>query len=122
MVGSVGNDPFGDFCRDDMTMHGVDISHIKILEGETTFVLCLAEAETQGRSFVGYWGVHHDLTPEEIDEEFIRSARAVHANLSDRFNIRTAFDISIRACSAMMIRITRQTAKSISSTAARLWW
>ena len=94
MVGSVGNDPFGDFCRNDMTMHGVDISHIKILEGETTFVLCLAEVETQGRSFVGYWGVHQDLTPEEIDEEFIKSARAVHANLSNRFNIKTAFDFA----------------------------
>ncbi len=82
MIGTVGNDPFGDFCRRDMERHNVDISHVKILDGETSFCMCLAEEETQGRSFIAKPGVRGELTPEEVDESFVSSARAVHMNLS----------------------------------------
>ena len=33
MLGVVGNDAFGAFCRDDMIRHGVDVSHLYTQEG-----------------------------------------------------------------------------------------
>lgn len=78
MIGTAGNDPFGRFCREDMERHGVDISHVKTVEGETAFCICLAEAETQGRSFLGKMGTAAPMTPEEVDEDYIAQARAIH--------------------------------------------
>lgn len=33
MLGVVGTDEFGTFCRDDMVRHGVDVSHLYTQEG-----------------------------------------------------------------------------------------
>ena len=78
MVGTTGNDAYGNFCRRDMEQNGVDVSHIKQVEGDTTLCVCLAERETQGRSFLGKAGTPGEMTPEEVDEELIESARVIH--------------------------------------------
>lgn len=78
MIGTVGSDPFGRFCREDMQRHGVDISHIKTVEGETSFCICLAEEETQGRSFLGKMGTVGAMNGEEVDESYIAQAKAIH--------------------------------------------
>ncbi len=78
MVGTTGSDPFGRFCLEDMVRHGVDTSHIKTVPGETTFCICLAEEETQGRSFLGKMGSRGSMTAEEVDEGYIAQARAIH--------------------------------------------
>lgn len=78
IVGSAGNDAYGDFCVKDMEKNQVDVSHLKQVEGETTLCICLAEEETQGRSFLGKMGTPAELTPEEVDEDFIGSARILH--------------------------------------------
>lgn len=78
MIGTVGDDAFGAFCREDMQRHGVDISHIKVVPGSTTFCICLAEEETHGRSFLGMMGSSASMSAEEVDEQYIRSARAIH--------------------------------------------
>lgn len=78
MIGTVGDDAFGIFCREDMQRHGVDISHIKVVPGSTTFCICLAEAETHGRSFLGMMGTSASMTAAEVDESYISSARAIH--------------------------------------------
>ena len=43
MLGTTGCDRFGDFCKEDMARHGVDVSHIRQTQGDTTFCICLAE-------------------------------------------------------------------------------
>lgn len=78
MIGTCGSDPFGSFCREDMQRHGVDISHIKSVPGETTFCICLAEEETQGRSFLGKPGSVGTMSAEEVDEDYIAQASAIH--------------------------------------------
>lgn len=78
MIGAAGNDPFGRFCREDMERHGVDVSHIKTGDGETTFCICLAEEETQGRSFLGKMGTVPAMSAEEVDESYIAQSRAIH--------------------------------------------
>lgn len=81
MLGVVGNDEFGTFCRGDMVRHGVDVSHLYTQEGGTTFTICLAEEETRGRSFLGKMGVNGPLTEQQIDEAFIAGARYIHTSM-----------------------------------------
>ena len=81
MLGVVGNDAFGAFCRDDMIRHGVDVSHLYTQEGDTTFTVCLAEEETKGRSFLGKMGVNGALDDEQVDEAFIAGARYIHTSM-----------------------------------------
>ncbi len=81
MVGTTGSDAFGSFCREDMQRHGVDTSHIRQVPGSTTFCICLAEEETQGRSILGKPGDVGRLSDEEIDEGYIAKARAIHFGL-----------------------------------------
>ncbi len=85
IVGKVGSDVYGTFCREDMERHGVDTSHLKTMGENTTLCVCLAEKETQGRSFLGWPGTNIQLSKSEVDEEFIKQAKAIHlsAMLSD---------------------------------------
>lgn len=78
IVGTVGNDAYGNFCVKDMARNQVDVSHLKQVDGETTLCICLAETETQGRSFLGRMGVQAELTPQEVDENFIGQAKVLH--------------------------------------------
>lgn len=81
-LGTVGNDSPGEFYRRDLEMHGVDTSHLFLRKGTTTLALCLAEEKHQERSFLVYSGNSGspppDLTPEDIDEEYISAARYLH--------------------------------------------
>ncbi len=78
MIGTTGSDPFGRFCREDLERHGVDVSHVRMQEGETAFCICLAEEETQGRSFLGKMGTVQSAGGEEVDESYIARSRAIH--------------------------------------------
>lgn len=80
MLGLAGNDEFGRFCINDMVYHGVDVSHIYKKEGDTSLCICLAEEETQGRSFLGRSGVNIPLSDDEVDESFIASSRYIHVS------------------------------------------
>lgn len=80
VVGTAGNDAYGTFCVKDMAENQVDVSHLKTIKGDTTLCICLAEGKTQGRSFLGKAGTSAELTEEEVDEEFIGSAKILHLN------------------------------------------
>ncbi len=81
MLGTIGNDEFGKFCINDMVYHGVDVSHVYEQNGDTTLCVCLAEEETQGRSFISRSGVDHPLTDAQVDEAFIASAKYIHTSV-----------------------------------------
>jgi len=79
MIGSVGTDPFGVFCYEDMVRHGVDVSQIERQEGKTTtFCICLAEKETQGRSFIAKSGTADALDADKVSEEYLAGAHYLH--------------------------------------------
>lgn len=79
IVGVTGNDPYGRFCRDDFKRHGVDTSHLIIdPDGRNCLCLCIAEEETQGRSFMGFPSGVRALEPEDLDKDYILSARYLH--------------------------------------------
>ena len=83
VIGTVGNDPFGEFCREDMVYHDVDVSRLFMLEGTTQYAVCLAEKETQGRSFLGLEATVQKVTDDMLDEEFIASAKYLHLDCVD---------------------------------------
>ena len=83
VIGTVGNDPCGEFCREDMVYHGVDVSRLFMLEGTTQYAVCLAEKETQGRSFLGLEATVQKVTDDMLDEEFIASAKYLHLDCVD---------------------------------------
>lgn len=78
MVGTAGDDIFGDFCVADLERHGIDVSHLLRKHGSTTLDFCLAEETTQGRSFLGLGGDCGDMTAEEVREDYIAQARVLH--------------------------------------------
>jgi len=92
MLGSVGNDVLGELNLSDMKRHGVDLSHMYQQDGPTTLALCLAEAETEGRSFIVRRGVDEPLTEEQVDESFIASAKYLHIGTGEKH----ARDIAVR--------------------------
>ena len=78
IVGIVGNDAPGRFIRDDFVYHGVDVRHLHLSEGETIFSIVLAEAETQGRSFIGTAAKRLPLEESALDWEYLRQAKYLH--------------------------------------------
>ena len=53
MLGVVGSDDYGKFCIRDFERHGIDVTGMKVREGETTSLsIVLSDRETSGRSIV----------------------------------------------------------------------
>lgn len=99
MMGCAGKDAYGDFCVEDMKKNGVDTSHLKQVEGETTLCVCLAETATQGRSFLGKMGTARRMKPEEVDESFLCKARILHISCMPTPAQQAAIDIA-KKCGA----------------------
>lgn len=77
IICNVGGDDFGVAQRVDFERHGVDTRYLVAREGcETPFVICLSDAETHGRSFLGKrTGQRVPPFPEEeLDMDYLLSA------------------------------------------------
>ncbi len=82
MIGVVGDCAYGKFCIDDFKDHGIDVSRMVIdKDGETPFSIVLADDYTHGRSIIYYPGTTRGLQLEDLDKDYIQSARYLH--LSD---------------------------------------
>jgi len=79
IIGVVGDDPFGEFCIKDFNSHGVDTTRLVIdREGTTTLSFVLNEKEKKARSFMIKHGLKRTLTTEDLDEDYIASAKILH--------------------------------------------
>lgn len=79
LIGVVGSDIYGRFCREDLRKHQVDVSRLIVDEGQTTdFCISVAEKITQGRSFITRWGSIRRLTEADLDKEYIAGAEYLH--------------------------------------------
>lgn len=78
-IGKIGQDHLSEFVYQIMKREGVDISHV--VKGETGQIgLSFLENLETGRNFQYYrdHSVGSMFGPEDIDEEYIRSASAIH--------------------------------------------
>ena len=79
ILGISGNDMFGYANKADFEYNHVDTSHLVLEEGKRTdFCICVSEREINGKEFISCPGNFRALAPEELDEEFIRSAKILH--------------------------------------------
>lgn len=79
-IGAVGKDDFGKVCRERLERDGVDISHLKVVEGKTTACAFIAYYECGGRTFIFHIRdtAADTLTPEDIDEEYLKDTEVIH--------------------------------------------
>lgn len=79
MIGIVDGCSYGKFCLDDFKAHGIDVSRMIVDDnGETPFSIVLSDDHTHGRSIIYYPGTNRDLVLEDLDKEYIQSARYLH--------------------------------------------
>ncbi len=103
-IGRVGDDPYGQLLIKAFIEEGVDTSCIEIDNtGSTGFVIVLVDRSSV-RRIIRWPGVNLNLSSLDIDEEYIRKARAIHAsgvkinvvysivNLCDRYKLTFCWD------------------------------
>lgn len=79
-VGKVGEDHFGWFLRDILTREGVNTQGLRFDDEARTTMAIIAMPDVTSAQFVFYRnpGADQRLLPEELDEQLISSARALH--------------------------------------------
>lgn len=77
IIDSIGNDEFGCFYINKLKSEGIDTSRIYIREGLSTH-LCLTLLDQSGNhAFIGISDAGLQLTPDEIDLNYIRDSKIV---------------------------------------------
>ncbi len=83
----VGDDPFGQFLLKELKENGIDVSRVVVKKNvRTTLAFVANEPETGERTFIFYrkpWvkGTSVDaLSPEDIDYDYISSAKILHTS------------------------------------------
>ncbi len=80
LIGVVGKDEFGKLLLDRLRNDGVDTSHMRIAENYTTGTAFVTYSPSGSRKFIFH--LRHaaagQLSPRDVDEEFIKSAKFLH--------------------------------------------
>jgi len=79
-IGVVGEDEFGGLLLDRLRKDGVDIRHIRVARGYTTGTAFVMYCSSGVRKFIFH--LRHSaagqLSPEDVEEEFISSSKILH--------------------------------------------
>jgi sulfofructose kinase len=88
IIGIVGDDSLGVFCKDDYDRHGVDTTYFKLDPGASTyFCVILADKETNGRCIIVNSGNHRIPDDSDIDMDYILGAKFLHLAKMNPVNI-----------------------------------
>ena len=91
--GVVGDDVFGRMIAEDFKYNNVDTSHLIVEKGKrSNFCLCITERAEKSKMLISRPGECREVEPDDIDEEYIRSARMLHVGFVNE-GIRKAADI-----------------------------
>jgi len=77
-VGLSGTCVNSKFIRDDFEYNNVDISRSKMIEGASNFSVILSDLETKGRAIVYKGDNLRHIGAEELDKDYITSAKILH--------------------------------------------
>ncbi len=77
-VSKVGADPFGKMVLDSVSSGGVDVSHVRKVEGATATGLTVILTHPDERFMLTYPGTMFELCYEDLDLDFVFSARHLH--------------------------------------------
>lgn len=75
-LGNVGKDYFGKLLIEEFRREGVDTSKVRVLEGRTGLALCLVNGAGE-RAILVYGGVNSNFSLANVDEGYVKEARAV---------------------------------------------
>jgi len=75
-VGNVGKDYFGEILREGLLKEKVDTSLLKVWNGNSGSVIAIV-SESGERILFAYSGANGKLSPENIDRDYIRSAKYI---------------------------------------------
>lgn len=79
LIGCVGSDEFGMEILSDLERENVDKTHVKIVDAPTGLVFALSTPK--GDHFlVAYRGANLSLKPDDIDDDYVRKAKLLHAS------------------------------------------
>jgi 2-dehydro-3-deoxygluconokinase len=101
-VTCLGNDPFKDFMLESWKNEGLDIRHVKIVEGKNG-VYMVSRPENSEKEFLYFRKriAPAKLSVEDIDEDYIKSAKIIYASgitqslsLGAREAVKKAFEIA----------------------------
>lgn len=82
LIGSVGDDLFGRMSLSDLEYNGVDVAHMAVnKDKKSNFSICVTECDIKGKEFFVEHGDFEQITPEELDEAYIKSAKMLHTGL-----------------------------------------
>lgn len=91
--GVIGDDIFGRMITEDFKFNNVDTEHLIVEKGiRSNFCLCITERSTKSKTLISRPGECREVEPDDIDEEYIRSARMLHVGFVNE-GIRKAADI-----------------------------
>ena len=93
IIGAVGDDLYGTFCRDDFIRHGIDVSSLYLRKDRSTgLAVVLSDEETMGRSICFRPGAAEMVREDELDEELLRNCTYLYIAM---FNDLTAKAVKI---------------------------
>jgi len=75
-IGNVGGDYFGEILRDGLKTEKVDISCLKVCQGNSGSVIAIVN-EGGERILFAYQGANAKLSPENIDKDYIKSSKYI---------------------------------------------
>ncbi len=91
--GVVGDDIFGRMIADDFQYNNVDTSHLIVEKGKrSNFCVCITERADKNKTIISRPGECREVEPDDIDEEYIRSAHMLHVGFVNE-GVRKAADI-----------------------------
>jgi sulfofructose kinase len=91
--GVIGDDIFGKMITEDFRFNHVDTSHLIVEKGKrSNFCLCITERADKAKTFISRPSECREVEPEDIDEDYIRSARMLHVGFVNA-GIRKAAEI-----------------------------
>ncbi|MDQ3815745.1 MAG: carbohydrate kinase family protein [Armatimonadota bacterium] len=78
VMGKVGRDGFGDFVRDVLQGHGLDVRGVAIDDKVSTSATMVMIAGDGERSFIHYSGANAAFTAADVNWDLIRGAKLLH--------------------------------------------
>ena len=77
-IGVIGNDEFGEVILNKLKLDGVDISRIRIDDTRTTGIAFNQYNSDGSRKFIFAAGAAGQTSPDDIDEDYFSSVKALH--------------------------------------------
>jgi sugar/nucleoside kinase (ribokinase family) len=110
-IGVVGTDDFGYVVANRLRMDGVDLTYFRMAEGYTTGIAFVAYGSNGSRRFIFHlrYSAASLLSPDDIDRDYIASARFLHimgSTLSVSASSRDACYKAVRIASDSGVKIS----------------